>query len=229
MVEKEPNLSRFLKDVFSSGADEVHCNEAGDLMVQAANAQLKSEEVQVRYPALWRHFEACSDCAQEYDLLLELTRREMADQLEPSPHPPALPDSGDTAVWQRARDAITAIFPGFAPELATAVTRGQELLFAPVEVSLWDGRLSVEFDLAPHEADPHYRDLYITMSSEENALATLLDGLILWLQINDEGPASHKEILLEADAVFRRISPGTYSLRWWVENRECAVTNISLP
>lgn len=227
--EKEQNLSRFLQDLFNREEDEIHCHEAGDLMVRAANAQLMPEALQEQYPALWHHFEVCPDCTQEYELLLELMRRELAGELESPPHLPALPDGGGAAVWQWAREAITAVFPGFAPELATAVTRGQALLFAPVAVSLWDGRLVVEFDLAPHEDDPQYRDLYVTMSSADDSLAAMLDGITLWLQKNEIGPAVYEETLLAGDAIFARVSPGDYSLRWRLAGHDCAVRNIHLP
>jgi hypothetical protein len=98
-----------------------------------------------------------------------------------------------------------------------------------VAVSLESGLLSVEFDIAPDEDDPKYRALYITMSSKDDSLAALLDGIPLWLQINDEGPAVYNELLVEADAVFMHVSPDNYTLRWQLAGRDWAVMNVTLP
>lgn len=229
MAGRIQGISKFLQDVFATNDEEIHCREAGTLMTQSADANLTHEASQERYPVLWRHLAVCFDCAQEYELLLALTNLEAVEQLERPSYIPPLPDGGKPAFWKRAKDALTAVFPGFAPDLAAAITRGQERLFTPVEVSLWDDRLFIEFDVAPHEADPQYRDLYITMASEDEAIVKLLDGVLLWLQINDEGPAVYNELLLEADAIFTHVSPGSYTLRWQLASRECAVMNIILP
>lgn len=229
MANEEQSISKFLHDIFTTNDEEIHCDDASALMIQSAGATPTHEASQARFPALWRHLAVCSDCTQEYELLLALTKLEATEQLEVPPDFPALPDGGKPAIWNRARDAITAVFPGFAPDLAAAVTRGQERLFAPVAVSLEHGQLSVEFDVAPHEDDPQYRDLYITMLSQDKATAELLDGVPLWLQIEDEGPALYNELLLEADAAFMHISPGSYTLRWQLSGRDWAVMNVTLP
>lgn len=229
MTGKEQDISKFLQDIFAANDEEIQCSEAGTQMIQSANADLTQEASQARYPALWQHFRVCSDCAREYDLLLALTNLEATGKLEQPAHIPPPPDEGKPALWRRAKAAVTAVFPGFTPELAAAVTRGHDPLFAPITVSVWNERLFVEFDVALHENDQQYRDLYITMTSEDEGLANLLDGIPLWLQVNDEGPAVYQEILLEADAVFRHVSPGTYTLRWQVAGQECAVTNVDLP
>jgi hypothetical protein len=227
MHEEQDSLARLVQDVFATRDDEIQCEEAGILIARCADALLSDDESRRQYPALWHHFRFCPDCAQEYRMVLDLAQLEAAGQLERPAHIPPLPDGGGPALWARAKDALTALFPGFPPTLVEAVTRGDAWGFEPVEVTLAQGELQIAFDVAPNERDADLRDLFCTVSAAD---PESLEGAPVWLQLGDEGPAVREKALDElGDVAFARLSPGRYALRLHLAGREYVVTGIVLP
>jgi hypothetical protein len=82
MHKKQGSLARLVQDMFETQDEEIQCEEAGVLIGRSADALLSDEDSQKQYPALWRHFHFCSNCAEEYALAMELARLEAAGQLE---------------------------------------------------------------------------------------------------------------------------------------------------
>ncbi len=160
-------------------------------------------------------------------MVIELARLEAAGQLERPAHIPPLPDGGGPVTWKRAKDALTALFPGFPPALVEAVTRGDDWGIEPAKVTLAQGELQVTFDVATNERDAGLRDLFCTVSV---AGQEALEGAPVWLQLGDEGPAVREKALDElGDVFFARLRPGRYALRLHLAGREYIVTGIVLP
>jgi hypothetical protein len=230
MSEEQDNLERLAQDIFATQSNEIQCEAAATLIARCAAALLADEEAQRQYPQLWRHFRFCSNCAEEYAMALELARLEAAGQWEQPDDAPPLPGGGSTPVWSWARDAIMGLFPGFTPEVAAAVRRGQDWGFEPVEVNFDRDNLQFEFDVAVSEADNHLRNLFCTISTPDEALKAHFEGASVWLQADDEGPAVQEQMLDElGDVTFSHLPPGRYALRLHLARREYGVTGILLP
>jgi hypothetical protein len=119
MVNKQRGPQRLVQDIFATGDDEIQCDEAHSLIAACLDAALSDEQSQQQHPALWRHFRFCSDCTEEYRILMEVAAAERAGQLDRIVHVPPLPDGGKPPLWNRAKETIRASWPGLTPRLAT--------------------------------------------------------------------------------------------------------------
>lgn len=223
-------LTHLVQDIFATRDDEIQCTQARTQMTRAAQALLSDDDARREYPAMWYHFRFCQDCAEEYKMLRELMALETTGQLDYPLDVPPSPDGGKKTIWSLTKEAITAFFPGFAPTLAEALTRGQELGVEPAVIELAHGRLTVMVDVGQHETDPALRNLFINATTLDDRLQTNLDGSLIWLQLGDLGPAIQEQVLDSfGDVAFRNVSPGQYTIRLQVAGEEYGILGVDIP
>lgn len=235
-MSKQTNWSGgLIDDIQQTENFEIHCDQVGILMARCAYALLTDDQSHKQYPEMWHHFHFCTSCAEEYQMAMELARRESSQPLSTPGRIPARPDAGKAVVWSRASNAVLAVFPGFLAALGAGLTRGDAEvaldLAEPIEVTLGEGpELRIEFDLASHEQDGKLRDLYCIVWTDADDLRNNLEAAPVWLQIDDEGPAIRHAALDDlGEVAFFGIAPGAYSLRLHLTGREYAVTGIRIP
>lgn len=97
-------------------------------------------------------------------------------------------------------------------------------------MALAEGEIRVSFDVAANEEDTGLRDLFCTVSADDEALRAAFEGSSVWLQVEDDGPILQEKALDElGDVAFSRLSPGRYALRLYLNKREYVVTGVILP
>ena len=89
MNQANNKAKRLLEDIFAVQDEEISCDEAAILMARNAVDLYTDDEARQLYPALWRHFHFCPNCAAEYDLLMDLARQEGREGwIQPAQIPP---------------------------------------------------------------------------------------------------------------------------------------------
>lgn len=232
MSDKQKPITHLVRDIFITQDNEIQCEQAQIQIVRSLQgAALLSEEAsRQQFPLLWHHFRFCPHCARDYKMFRELTRADAAGMLDYPTHVPSRPDLNDASIWSRAKDAISALFPGFAPTMSLTLQRGASLDIEPTEVLLNDGEVSVSFDLEVHENDPARRDLFCTVVSQEEALEENLEGCLICLQLGYKGPVVHEEALdLFGEVTFSAVQPGRYTWQLNLAGQVYAVLGLELP
>jgi hypothetical protein len=145
MKEKGARARRLVEDVFATHDGEIQCVAAQTLMASCVVELLTDGQSRQRYPALWTHFRFCSNCAEDYQVLMAVARQEgdAGSQITPVPRRPETP-GGDWVeglgyLWQRLADTHQVLVRlwGEAPSTPT---------FAPAV----KGRASDEPDVVRH-------------------------------------------------------------------------------
>ena len=71
------NLSKWMKRVQATQADEISCSQCLDQVSQYVDLELSNaDEAAVRMPQVRQHLEQCKVCSEEYQLLRELASLE---------------------------------------------------------------------------------------------------------------------------------------------------------
>jgi hypothetical protein len=236
-------LTRLVQDVFMTESDEIQCEAASVQMILCAEALLSNAEAQRQYPDLWRHFHFCTNCAEEYELLMELAQQETAGQLERPAKIPALPSKDPSPmrgvqtpakdslpVWEQIQEAFKARFPGFRSELAGGLTRGLPADMELVEVTLAEGQITVELGVDNSENNPTLRRLFCIIQAADSKLAARFDGSLVWLQAEGEDAVSQEQTLNElGDATFDEVRPGPYTLGLHLADQVYTIENVVIP
>jgi hypothetical protein len=228
MNEEEKRLTKMLEDVFATQESEIYCDAASTQMIQSAQMQLSDEKSQQRFPELWHHFRVCSDCQEEYRMMHDMIHLEETGQLEYPQVIPPVPDRQHSPRWS-LQDAISRIFPGFPPSLASALARGEDLGVEPAEIALED-QVRLELDVGIHETNQDLRDLFGNVLTDNERLEARLEGTPIWLQLEADGPIIQEEALDEfGDFSFTGIAPGQYALRLQITGKMFIVSDINVP
>jgi hypothetical protein len=222
-------LQKFLDDIFSTEINEIQCDQAGSMMAKSTHDGLSETESQRQYPLLWRHFQFCPDCAEEYRMLDELTELERSGRLNQPFHIPVVPDSKKTSFLNQIKEIFSIEFPGFQRDTVLAIQRGSgSLQMEPVEIVL-GGEYTVQFDVTADEEDTSYRHLFGTLLTEDVDIMTASEGCSVWLQLDDNVILQEEVIEELGDFSFSHIKPGDYLIRLLLPDKEYVISGISVP
>ena len=226
MSTESNGADQLIRDIFSTSEAEIQCDEAIYHLARAAAQQLDETAFATQFGALKQHLAFCTNCREEFALLQELAQEE-AGQAITAPYAPPLPENGRFPVWERAKNLLNIQFPGFAPLLGTALSRGEELGFEPTAVSLPETSFTLELDVGISEMDASERELFITLLADN---AEAIEGSSLWLHRDINGPVIQEQALNAlGDVTFTQLQPGTYALRLFLADRHYAISAIQLP
>ena len=227
MSNNKNEVTRLVNDTFATNESEIQCDEAVFQMAKAASLDINQAGMQQQFSSLLLHLQFCSNCEGEFDLLQELAQSTQSDKATPTP---SVPNNGRFPILQLAKEALKLQFPGFAPVLGQALTRGEELGFEPTAVSLPNSSITLEFDVGVSEESHEQRDLFITLFHEEVAHQDLGEGSVLWLHQDINGPVIQEQSFDElGDLSFTNLPPGTYFLQLQIQSQHVTISAINLP
>ncbi|MCO5188866.1 MAG: hypothetical protein M9918_11830 [Anaerolineae bacterium] len=224
-------LERALKRIYTTGSYDIQCNFAGELMARCIDAGLDLADAQRQYPELKQHFSVCSDCVVEYQIMSELSAQQTAaDDDVLSIKVPPRPDLQGMSLWPRVKAAVATPFAGFAPQTRAALARGADLDVEPVEVALGDS-LTVELDVGVNERDASMRDLFCTVSAENDQLEQRLEGSSTWILTSADAVIVQESTIDEmGSCVFERLhTDQTYALLLHIAGQHHIISDIRLP
>lgn len=227
-------LFRLINDIYMSQEDDIGfgCDAAAASMERCAEGLLSDEGSRAQYPKLWRHFHFCQDCADEYQMLMDIALLEAAGGLIKAKSLPPIPTeqrTGFSSWFQDAKEAISALFTGFTMQPAT-VRRSTTLMVEPVEIELDEGNLILTFDVTANSKETQLRDMHCFVETEDEALEEILEFAPVWLQKGPDGPVIQEQALNDTgDVTFSFLSPGHYTFRLYLAKQEYVVENLVLP
>ncbi len=240
-MDSEHALRKLIRDSQAAQWDDIQCDQVSEQMRLAASDNLSVDESRQRFSAMWRHFDVCGDCAEEYELLMDLTRLDVGGGWGVPPSVPSLPSAmkgggGGSSLWERTRDAILFAFPGFGLPSALAVRSAASLSGAaltdlePVEIDLDNGRYKLDISVAPSEGGMAENADVVCMLIAEDEAFDFFEGARLWLY----GPSDAAEWAATADdtsiAKFEEVARGqVYTLRLDWEGQQYVVTDLAIP
>jgi hypothetical protein len=223
-------LRRLIKDIFATRNDEIQCREAEGLIARCADALLSEGKVKRRYPQLWHHLQFCPNCAEEYRAVIALARAEAEGHLPQTESIPPVPGAAELQMREQIASLISVIFPGFSPSLRIAVTRGDESIVEPVVIDFPEEAVKITIDITTSEGDLQRRDLYCTVTTQEDTMRAQLEGASLWLQTSRDRVVREEKTLDEfGDALFEGLKPDIYDLRLYLLGKEYRITHIEVP
>lgn len=230
MTDDQTHLTSAVNRVFGTTGHEISCDAASIFMAQAVDARLSEESSQQQYPELWQHFQFCPDCAAEYEMLFDLAAAIDVETATAVNIPPR-PKTETNTLRQQIQQTFQAIFPGFVPQVAAALTRGDDLAFEPVELTI-DNQLTLELDVGVNEDDPTLRDLYCHLSARTREIENALEGSTasLSLEADDISILQEESISQLGDVSFTGLTAvTTYILRFQLANNLYEISGIQMP
>ncbi len=228
MSKNNPRLNKMVQDVFAAEQAEIYCDQAINQIALAGRLDLSLPENAIQFRDLLKHLQLCSNCQAEFELSQQLLNQSDKDvQI----NIPPLPDNGRFPISELFKNLLNVEFPGFAPILGQALTRGEELGVEPTAISLPDTDLVLEIDVGINENNQSNRDLFITLMDEaDDDNPTLGEGSSVWLHQDTQSPVIQEQIFDElGDLNFTNLSPGTYTIRLQINNQQFAISPIQLP
>lgn len=226
MSNNKPTLDRLINDLFSTGHDEIYCDQATDLMALAAAVDLSEEANQDRFRHLIKHLQFCNNCREEFELVQQVALDTSSINVIEIPN---VPNNGRFPILEAVQNILTIQFPGFTPMLGQALTRGEELGFEPTAVSLPNTSVTLEIDVGVSEENQSHRDIFITLLNDE-ATASFGEGSSIWLHQETSGPVIQEQAFDElGDLSFTNLQPGSYALLLNINNQHYAISPITLP
>jgi hypothetical protein len=236
MEHEQQQLIKLVADIFATDIMEIHCETAGDLMERSAEAGLTDDESQQQYPTLWQHFQRCTDCRREYQMMVDLVQLERADALATVTTIPPVPSAArQRTFWTTLGDTLQTVFTGFDTMAPANITRGESLGIEPVTLLMADGVTTVELDVEVNERDPQQRDLFCHVERAEDSAEIVaeessLEAAPIWLQVGDNGSILAEQALDEfGDTLFRELTPGDYTLWLRLGDQAHAVRSLKIP
>lgn len=222
-------LERALKRIYTTGSYDIQCNFAGELMARCIDAGLDLVDAQRQYPELGRHFNVCTDCVAEYQIMSDLSAYVADGDSTPINVPPR-PDLLGLQRWSQAITALTTPFAGFAPQTHAVLVRGVDLDVEPVTVMLGDS-LTVELDVGVNERDATMRDLFCTVSAESTQIEQRLEGSSTWILTSaDETMLCESAIDEMGSFAFERLSTDrSYAILLHIADQHHIISDIQLP
>lgn len=221
-------IRRLGQDIFATDQNEIQCDEAMTQMVLAANSDLDEADLAQQFGGLLHHLHLCANCAAEFALLQEVTAADQAELNEIVA--PAPPENGRFPIWQLAKNALRLEFPGFAPTLGAALTRGEAFGTEPAVLELPNSSLTVEFDVGIDETNAERRELLITIFADDPDVQEGLEGSSLWLYRSPAEPVIQEQTVNPlGDVMFKELMPDTYTLRLNLVEQQVAISSIVVP
>ena len=87
---KKDRFERWLRNIHQTQEKEISCSECFDSISHYVEIELSGEDPALRMPQVEQHLNQCTACREEYEILRDLARLEMDDQL------PSLDDLEDS-------------------------------------------------------------------------------------------------------------------------------------
>ena len=231
MMQKQlDGVIRLVQDIYATRDDEIQCDTASELMVLCADGVLADHEARQQYPALFRHFRFCPDCAAEYNMLMELAQLEANDQLsQPITAPPLPREKPSGSLLSQAAEIVHRLrFPGFLAGAASVAVRGATAS-APVKVDLRGSDLTLEIVKRRSSIHP---DLWVLQCTVKTTIADVTaqwEGSPIRLQSEASG-ALEEVLMLDAlgEVIFDQVEPGRYMLYFRLLDQAYTVEGIEL-
>jgi hypothetical protein len=230
MNTEETKLGRLVEDVFATLDTEIQCQEAENLIARCSDALLNDEDTILQYPQLQQHLALCPDCAEEYRAVIALARAEAENRLAQIPQIPPVPVEKESKIGSNIEAVLSSLFRGFSSKTATAVMRGEESIVEPVTIDFPEGNIEITLDAAPSLSYPDCRDLYCTITTEDDTLSQHIEGASIWLQTSEGRKVTAEKTLDElGDALFESLPTGVYDLRLFLARKEYRINRIEVP
>ncbi|MCA9950031.1 MAG: hypothetical protein KDE48_10320 [Anaerolineales bacterium] len=236
MHDNNAKFKQFVEDIFATKEEEISCETAATWMAAAASEHLSDAQSKQKFPQMWTHFHFCSDCRDEYMLLMDLAQQDAAGTLTvPANFPPRPAKAADGGLLDRLKAAVQILFTGFEPAVAQAVRSSQIGLFADPTELTFDEALIVLFDLTVNQDNEATRDLHCTIelsddvTSSSEITSMLFEGAPVWLLSAGEAVLQEQAVDKLGDVSFYSIAPGEYGLLFILGGRDYLVNNLVIP
>ena len=226
---QKPNLLRAVDQIFLTQQNEIACDEAGSLIAQFVDNQKTAADLNAFSPELSRHLNVCIDCAAEYQMVQAFGQLAALPAEGQVASIPARPDR--PGIVKQLQDAFDSIFnfPGFETAQASAV-RGSGMDVETVEISL-NPEMNLEIDVALHPNNPALRDVYISITVEDEEKGAELEGVAVWLaEVGSESQVASTMLDKYGEAVLSAVEPNVdYFMQIDIPAQVSRVQQIRLP
>ncbi|MCA9423355.1 MAG: hypothetical protein KDE50_01320 [Caldilineaceae bacterium] len=236
MNSKQEAVMRILRNVYTVQDDDIQCDIVAEQMMHSADALHSDEASQKQFPAMWRHFQLCVDCYNEYRLLMELVEAEAAHlatiggnttvELAELPAVKAI-TALPNAIRQLLANAFTLSFPGFTPMLANSL-RGTVLTEKPIQVTFPETRLQVELNVLPGLMDSSHRLLTCEILASESEQSLFAADMVAQLWSETSGELEQEEEIVDKRAAFDDLYADRYTLLLITDDQTYGVMGIDL-
>lgn len=234
----DKDISRLIDDIYFATEpphSELFCEDANSVILQCAMSGMSDEEAQQAYPALFRHFRLCSDCSNEFNMVMALARLDTLNQLDRPSTIPSAPDIPTVSWMDRVKalkGIIVATIPSFGAtnaSYASSKTRRLQGKLREETVSLDNNRLNVILTINDSATYEEMRDLVCAFESDDPILIDSLFGSPIWLEETTDGDVIQSLSLNENGTVtFEHLRFGTYILRFTIDQQEYAIEGIEI-
>ena len=221
-------LPQLIEDIFETQTTELGCMDATAIIARLAAGNTPVEQARDTYPQLWHHFGVCSDCREEYGMVMSLAQELAAGELTAPKTLPSMPSENQSMIGKRVENAISALFPQFAPPLSGALgtSRGGEL-GEPVEFTLGD--VLIIADANVNIDDSSKRDLLLTLEDNAAQAPSPFEGMAIWLLNQNHAVLQEQSVDASGDAAFFHLDPGSYLVLFNHEGKDFVVNGVIVP
>lgn len=222
-------LYQLIADIYAADSDPLSCQVAHRLIGLVADNRLDDAAAQLQYPDLFRHLDACADCADRYRMVTEYARLEADDALpNPSAIPP-LPATLHQAKGGWMERLVRVLFPGF-PTLAPAMALRGSIGLSPVSIALDESGIVVEVQVQSSSVSNDLRSLHCSFSWPEHAEHTgssVVEAALEWEETGEEEQTLTGD--LAAGVTFLDIEPAVYRLLLTIGDQNYVIESIAIP
>ena len=225
-MESQHRILRLLSNIYAPdtdpNADALDYETAQAIMRREATAGTLLQTLKARYAGMSTFLRVNPEEAEKYMLLVEMLAVEVPQQ-----HP--LPHKLRQAIKRPnlIETLVALLAPPFVPDQLALVRRGNQEVYAPIDIVLPDVDMTLTLTIENNEEDDALRDLMLTTDADDARLIEW-EGTLLRL-LGAEQAASEAEIDEFGDATFFAIAPGSYELHWRFEQDNYAIQKLSLP
>jgi hypothetical protein len=237
---------KFLEDIFATRQVEIQCDQAEDAIAQCAAEGFTDEEARKRYPGLFHHFQFCSDCAAEYEMLMDFAREEAAGLVKrPAyiPPPPIVapetplvtePEEKEPDILNRAADALRAVVEGLNPlrqnPLQPALAmRDRRLSEAPDTIEMEGGEVTITLALKSEPNNPSTRRLICNVETTNDEWEAAFEAAQSWLAQEPTGEPVQEQTLNQfGAATFTEIALGVYTLHLDLADQHFVISDLEI-
>ncbi|GIK72594.1 MAG: hypothetical protein BroJett021_15820 [Chloroflexota bacterium] len=222
-------LYQLIADIYAADPDPLSCQVAHRLVGLVVDNQFDDDTAKLQYPDLFRHLDACTDCADRYHMVTEYARLE-ADGALPNPSSiPALPAELHQAKGGWMERLVRLLFPGFPAATPAMALRGSMGL-SPVSIALDDLGIVVEIQVQSSSISDDLRSLHCSFSWTERAEHienSIVEALLEWEETGEEEQALTGN--LATGVTFLDIEPALYRLLLTIDDQNYVIESIEIP
>lgn len=222
-------LYQLIADIYAADPDPLSCQVAHRLIGLVADSHLDDAAAQLQYPDLFRHLDACADCADRYHVVTEYARLEVDGVLPNPPTIPPLPAALHQATGGWLERLVRVLFPGF-PTLEPAMALRGSMGLSPVSIALDESGIVVEVQVQSSSVSNDLRTLHCSFSWPEQTELTgsrVVEASLEWEETGEEQQALTGD--LAAGVTFLDIEPALYRLLLTIDDQNYVIESIEIP